>query len=196
MIAGDPSVFAIESEITEALENPGQMALGFFIIHVGGRAFGVKEPDASCLGCSFNEVEARLRRRGMHMSPFPTDYHAADVAEAYLDAIYRDTPRRDYVGLSRQEFVEAIYTSAVIWAPDGDETFDDGSHVLQFDVGSRVRIIAFVNTESPDDLTGTIKEEWLDANFFYSVMSDWKTLITAERADRLKTNTRSPEAES
>ena len=38
---------------------------------------------------------------------------------------------------------------ALVSAPDGDEAFDDGSYVLQFDVGDRVRLIAF---KRPDQL--------------------------------------------
>lgn len=57
MIVGSSSVFAIESEITEAVPGIGQLALGFFVIHISGQAFGVKEPDATMLGCSFGEVK-------------------------------------------------------------------------------------------------------------------------------------------
>jgi len=102
MIVGDCCVFAIESKITDAVESLSQLALGSFVIHVGGRAFGVREPGASMLGCSFNEVEQRLQRRGTHLFPMLADVTAADVAAAYLDAIYRNNPRMDYFGLSQQ----------------------------------------------------------------------------------------------
>jgi hypothetical protein len=185
MIVGDCCVFAIESGITEAMESPSQMALGFFVIHVGGRAFGVRKPDASMLGCSFNEVEYRVRRRGMHLFPALAEARAFDVAEAYLDAVYRDTLRTDYFGLSKKDFTDSLQSSGSIWAPDGDEAFDDGSHVLLFDVGSQVRIVAFVNT-SPGDLSSTISEQYIDADLFYSIASAWKALFAVERASRLK----------
>ena len=38
----------------------------------------------------------------------------------------------------------------IVWAPDGDEAFDDGSYVLQVESGDQVRLIAFVGT--PDFL--------------------------------------------
>jgi hypothetical protein len=186
MIVGDCRVFAIESKITDAMESPSQLALGSFVIHIDGRVFGVKEPDASMLGCSFNEAENRLKRRGTHLLPMLTDVTAADVAAAYLDAIYRDNPRTDYFGLSRHQFADALQSSGSIWAPDGDEAFDDGSHILQFDVEGRVRLIAFLNTESPDDLTGTISELWIDADLFYAIVSGWKTLFAIERSSRLR----------
>lgn len=186
MIVGDSRIFAIESEITEAVESLSQLALGYFVIHVGGRVFGVRQPDASMLGCSFNEVEHRLRRRGEHASPIPDDIPAPEIATAYLDAFYRDNKRRDYFGLSKHHFVDALESSGVIWAPDGDEAFDDGSHILQFDVDSRVRIVALLNTEEPDGFSQTISEEWVDADLFYAIISAWKTLFSLERTDRLK----------
>lgn len=188
MIVGDCCVFAIESKITEAVERLSQLALGFFVIHVGRHAFGVRKPDASMLGCSFGEVEHRLQRRGTHLLPMLADVAAVDVAAAYLDAIYRDHPRTDYFGLSQHQFTDALYSSGSIWAPDGDEAFDDGSHILQFDVGSRVRIVAFINTKSPDDLAGTISEQWMEADLFYAIISGWKTLFAIERSSRLEAN--------
>ncbi|WP_175540684.1 hypothetical protein [Phyllobacterium sp. OV277] len=54
-----------------------------------------------------------------------------------------------------------------------------------------MRIVAFLNTESADDLSCTISEEWMDADLFYATVSGWKTLFAIERASRLKANTRS-----
>ncbi len=125
------------------------------------------------------------------MYPILADVPAAEIAAAYLDAVYRDNARADYFGLSQHQFVDALQSSGSIWAPDGDEAFDDGSHVLQFVVGSYVRIVAFVNTESPDDLSGTISEQWMDPDLFYGIASGWKTLFAMERASRLKANSHS-----
>ena len=186
MIVGERGLFAIESEITRAVPNLSQRALGFFVIHVGGQTFGIKQPDASMMGCSFNEVNERLKRRGTHSTPILDDVGAGDVAQAYLDAIYRDARRTDYFGLSGAKFVEAVYSNFVTWAPDGDEAFNDGSHVLQFDIGRRVRLVAFVNTDSPDDMVGTISEEWLEAELFYDVLSRWSELFASEWANKLE----------
>jgi hypothetical protein len=38
---------------------------------------------------------------------------------------------------------DMIYSRHILWAPDGDAAFDDGSYILQFDVDERVRLIAF-----------------------------------------------------
>jgi len=186
MIVGDCSVFAIESRIADVVESPSQLALGSFLIHIGGRAFGVRKPDASMLGCSFHEVERRLRRQGKHLLPELADITATDLAAAYLDALYRETSRTDYLGFSLHPFIDALQSSGVIWAPDGDAAFDDGSHILQFDVGRQVRIVGFMDAEAPDDLSGTISEAWMDADLFYAVVSGWKTLFAIERSISLK----------
>ncbi|MGU3399325.1 hypothetical protein ACLBWS_06210 [Brucellaceae bacterium D45D] len=108
------------------------------------------------------------------------------IAETYLNASYRDVSRADYFGLSEQEFVDTLYESGTIWVPDGDAAFDDGSHILQFDAGNRVRIIAFVNTDVHEDVASTIREVWMDADLFYAIATGWVTLFEAERASILK----------
>lgn len=181
MIVGDPSSFAIESEIAKVFSINSQLALGFFVIHVSGRTFGVREPEASLLGCSFFEVKSRLARRGTHCFPVLDDIAASSVADAYLDAIYRETPRTAYFGLSREGFADAMYASAIAWAPDGDAAFDDGGHVLQMDVGGKVRLIAFENTGVREELAISLREEWLEAELFYDVLLRWSTRFAVER---------------
>jgi hypothetical protein len=62
--------------------------------------------------------------------------------------------------------------------------FDDGSCVLQLDVGNKVRLNAFINTDSPEDVGATLSEEWLDAGLFYGVLSRWSELFAAEWAEK------------
>jgi len=78
-----------------------------------------------------------------------------------------------------------VHSSAITWAPDGDEAFDDGSVVLHLDVENRVRLIAFNNTDVADDMIGTIREVWLDADLFYGVLSRWRDNFDAEWESRL-----------
>ncbi|WP_217576988.1 Imm42 family immunity protein [Mesorhizobium sp. GbtcB19] len=186
MIVGDPSSFAIESGITQAFANPGQFALGYFIIHIRAKMHGVKEPDASLLACSVDAVSDRLRRRGTHQAANLSAFDATEIAQAYLDAFYRETARADYFGLSHGEFSQALRRNSIVWAPDGDEAFDDGSHVLQFDVGSGVRLIGLVDTGSESDLAASIVEERVDADVFYDTLSRWSSLFAAERAALLR----------
>jgi hypothetical protein len=144
MIVGNSSVFAIESAITRAYERPSLLALGFFAIHVGGSAFGVCATDATMLACSFDEARRRIDRRGTHTASFSTELDAGAIADAFRRGVYGGDQDESYFGIPRKEFSELFYRSShLMWAPDGDEAFDDGSYLLQFDVGDRVRLIAF-----------------------------------------------------
>src|SRR5579863_7178603 len=104
MTTGDPSVFAIESEITRAFERLSWRGLGFFVIHVAGQVYGIRSPGQSMLACSFDEVANRISGRGSHQAPFA---HAAalDIANAYTSAIYLDGGENEtYFGMSEDQF--------------------------------------------------------------------------------------------
>src|ERR1700730_9047249 len=142
MTAGEISIFAIESETTRAFEKPSWRGLGFFVIRVMGRRYGIKSPDATMLGVSFDEVGRRISGRGSHRAPF-AEAAATAIANAYTSAVYLDHDENDtYFGMSEDRFAEIVNSNRLVWAPDGDEAFDDGSYVLQFDVDDRVRLVA------------------------------------------------------
>jgi hypothetical protein len=69
------------------------------------------------------------------------------------------------------------------WAPDGDEAFDDGSYVLQFDVDDRVRLIAFKHGERGEGWqcdSATLRDVWLAADEFYRILQQWHDAFYAE----------------
>ena len=94
MIVGDPSVLAIESQISEAYEQPSLMALGSFVIHVGGQPYGRQSPDGSILACSFGEIEDRIADRGTRIAPFSVEPDAGKIADAFLSCIYGETQKK------------------------------------------------------------------------------------------------------
>lgn len=185
MIVGCRDSFGIECEISEAFPIVSQRALGYFVIYLGGKPYGVREPDATMLGCSFEEVQVRLGRRGTHRIQFLSDLSAAVVVEGFLDAIYRETPRDSYFGQSKSEFNHAIHAASIQWAPDGDAAFDDGSYILQFDVDDKVRLIAFQNMECPIDTADSVAERWIEGDIFYGILSEWRDLFIADWSDRV-----------
>jgi hypothetical protein len=132
LIVGNPQAFAIESEMAYAYDRLSQRALGFFVIHIAGRCYGVREWDATMLAVSFDEVGRRLARRGSHLPGFPMNAEAANIAYSFRRAIY-DEPEDDeqFLGMPVDQFRHAINSNRLVWAPDGDEAFDDGSYVLQ-----------------------------------------------------------------
>lgn len=184
MIAGDSSLFAIESGITKAYERLGLRAWGFFVIHIGGRSYGVRDPEATLLACSFDAVVERLARRGTHTAPFATEPDGGKIADAFREAEYAPAQRdKMFWGLSRTEFSEFFRSDRLLWAPDGDEAFDDSSFVLHFDVGDRVRLIAFRLRPWKEDYRhdpASLRDVWLEADAFYRILELWRVRFEAE----------------
>ena len=180
MLIGDPSTFAIESGTTCAYERLSFRALGYFLIHIGGRCFGVRDPDASMLACSLGEVEGRIARRGSHITPFATEI-GGDIADAVGVAIYapEDEEKRVF-GMSQADLSKVFCSHHLIWAPDGDEAFDDGSRVLHFDAGDQVRLIGFKSGDDYLHDPATLADLWLDASAFYEILDQWRSSFLAE----------------
>jgi hypothetical protein len=179
MIVGDTSVFAIESEITRAFEKISWRGLGFFVIHVSGQSYGIKSPNQSMLACSFDQVMMRIEGRGTHQAPF-AEAPAIDIANAYTSAVYLgNSGSETCFGMSEVQFTRTLNSNSLLWAPDGDEAFDDGSHVLQFDVGNRVRLIAFKRLKLMVD-PDSIRDVWLSSDTFYDALHLWRDAFMVE----------------
>ena len=181
MLIGDPSVLAIESEVTRAYARRSFLALGSFVIHVRGRGYGRGSSDSSMLACSHDEVERRVAERGSHTVVFGAESDVAKIADAFLNAVYADEQQDHHFGIPRAEFTNLVYSKHLIWAPEGDEGFDDGSYVLQFDVQDQARVIAFKN-ENCVHAPGSLREVWLPADDFYKILRDWREAFVKEWA--------------
>jgi hypothetical protein len=178
---GSKDSFAIESAILEAYKNSSQRALGFFVIYVAGKCYGVRDPDATIMGCSLGTVEERLGHRGKHCVSFSAEPNANKIMDAYLAALYDSHPERaEYFGLSIDALSKLIYTRHIQWAPDGDEAFDDSSHVLQFDACGQVRLVAFKNIGSREEIAKTLSDVWISADVYYGVLTEWRRQFLRE----------------
>jgi hypothetical protein len=173
LIIGDPSVFAIESSITEAYERLSFRGLGLFVIYVSGLCYGIRSAESTMLACSFDEVGRRIRMRGGHTVPFAAETDGGGIADAFRNAIYSEEPRESHFGIPLPRFREMIYSKRIVWAPDGDEAFDDGSYVLQFDVEDRVRLIAFKSVPGHTYDPATLRNTYLVADDFYGLLQRW-----------------------
>ena len=181
MIVGNAAVFAIESAISRAYERLGLRALGKFVIHVDGCSYGVYRPDATMLACSFDEVGRRIAGRGGHTAPFSTEPDAERIAAELLCGLFADEHEESSPGIVSPGFHDAIYSKDIIWAPDGDAAFDDGSYVLQFDVQERCRLIAFKRSSQGCLYKPTaLSDVWLAAQDFYNVLQQWHDSFEAE----------------
>lgn len=188
MIFGDPTIFAVESMITQAYERLSFRALGFFVIHVSGRRYGVCEPDATMIACSFDHIEKRIVERGEHVAPFATECDAGKIADSFRNAIYAEEPNEIFFGMTLDEFgpLFSRRLNDLMWAPDGDEAFDDGSYVLQFDVKNRVRLIAFRCKEGGLHDPNTLSDVWIPADDFYCVLQQWHDAFKSDWASMPK----------
>lgn len=181
LIVGNSVEFAIESCITQAYRDLSQRALGYFVIHVGGNSYGVHAPEATLLACSFDAVQRRIVRRGMHSMNFGATADALKVAEAILSFTYDEvSPDAVFFSMSYHDFRHALISSEIVWAPDGDAAFDDGGHVLQFDVGDQVRLIAFMNPVRREDVASSLTEVWISSEEFYGYLDKWQRQFQAE----------------
>jgi len=181
MLIGDSISFAIESEITKAYVNPGLRALGLFVVHIDRRRFGVHSPEASLLANSFDAVSERIRCRGTHTAPFSDEPSGHELADAVVRALYCETERgRKFFDLEEREFVDLIHSRHLLWVPDGDQAFDDGSHILQFDLDDRVRLVAFKREEAELYEPQTLVDAWLPSETFYGALISWSSAFELE----------------
>lgn len=175
LLIGDKSRFAIESYIAQPFERLSQRALGYFIVYVGGQVYGIQAPEATLLACSFDAVNRRLARRGTHIASFDTDASMEKLVDSVHKALYEDcSPELQFWGMSAEGLSDELNAHEIILAPDGDAAFDDGSQILQFDQGERVRLVAFKN--SSDVVTGTdaLVDVKMDAAEFYQILESWR----------------------
>lgn len=174
MMIGNRETFAIESSIFEAYDSPGQMALGFFVFYVGGRRYGYRERDSTLIGTSFNGVRRRIADRGNHKSPLPSDADAAEIATAVSHANSLDDMHDLLLfGIPWPQFSRILYSNGCVLAPDNEQGFDDGSHVLQFDDSPMVRLIAFQITADYQVEGGSLRDVRLPQDDFYGILQEW-----------------------
>ncbi|MCL4854136.1 MAG: hypothetical protein KJZ78_22480, partial [Bryobacteraceae bacterium] len=89
-------------------------------------------------------------------------------------------PQASYVGMALSAFIDELHSNHLVWAPDGDEAFADGSYVLQFDKDEKVRLIAFKSTAGVDPDEGTVSDVWLSADDFYHCLDEWLNMFDAQ----------------
>ena len=180
MIIGDPSLLAIESKISQAYKRLSFRGLGYFVVHIKGKRYGVFESEATMLGCSFDEVEKRISDRGGHTAVFSREPDAGKIADAFRGALYTEVSGKSFFGMSAPAFAESINSTNIQWAPDGDEAFDDGSYILQFDIDDKVRLIAFGCRLDGFHDPSTLSDLWIASDQFYWVLESWRDAFIQE----------------
>ena len=181
LLIGSPATFAIESFMAQVLARPGQRGLGYFCLHVGSKLYGIRSPDATLLACSFDAVVRRIEGRGTHVLAGLDHLDAIAVAQDVHAALYEDLPEEAHpCGMTVIRLSEELYRHAILMAPDGDAAFDDGGHVLQFDLGEQVRLIAFKNPDADETGVHAIVEVRMNAGDFYEILASLKEQFMAQ----------------
>ncbi|WP_186391328.1 MULTISPECIES: Imm42 family immunity protein [unclassified Pannonibacter] len=174
-IVGDPAVFAIECHIEKTFDRLSQRALGYYVIHIAGYSYGVREPEATLLGCSFDQISNRLKCRGRHVSALLAEKPAVELAHLVHAALYEERGPDAAYDLSLLDPVRTeLFNQELVLAPDGDAAFDDGSHILQFDVGSTVRLVAFKNPCDAIPEIHSISGITIAEASFYEILGAWR----------------------
>jgi hypothetical protein len=183
MIVGNPSYFALESEITFAYKRLSQRALGFFAIHVGGRCYGIRAWDATMLATVFDGVSRRVAMRGRHTALSICNANSEALASAFSRATYVDhDPEELFFGMRDADFRTLLRSANIEWTADGDEGFDDSSRVLLFDIEDKVRLIAFSRATNPILDPESMREVWIPADDFYAILQEWHDRFLTEWA--------------
>jgi hypothetical protein len=176
LIIGNPHTFAIESQIS----------IGYFVLHIGGRGYGVHEPNATMLANAFDTVGEILAKRGLHTAAFASEPEAGAILNAIGLAIYAPDPRTEaFFGIPVEDFQKRKSLNYLEWGRGCDEAFDDGSRVLLFDVANRVRLIADRPPWEQKDYMHdpkTLRDVWLKADEFYKILHRWRDAFEAEWA--------------
>lgn len=183
MLIGNVAEFAIESHMRLAYAKPWIVGCGRFGFHVAGKKFGLLDDNdkETLLACSLDSVRKHIEWRGMHAAPFALTHSASEIADGVMGALYEpDTEGDVYCGLDSETFKRVIYDRHLQIAPDGDEAFDDGSHVLLFDVPDGVRLIGFRSLETYRHDPASLAEHRMSSEAYYGVLQAWVDAFEAE----------------
>ncbi len=198
MLVGSTEEFALESHIERAYERRSLLALGFLRVHVAGVPYGSGAADATMLACAADSVAGRLATQGTHQSALAGEADARALIEAAYASVHGDDVEWRYLGWGQRELEQHLVKSGVMWAPGGDEEFDDGSVILQFDLRDSVRIVAGRPPEGlprprrplrgngPQCTDYLIRDVTMSAEAFYGVLALWHARFLSQWAQSAK----------
>lgn len=173
------SAFAIESFVSTAYYQESIRAIGYFLIKINGISYGVKDDYATALACSYDSVMKRLEMRGRHTAPADLIKLPALELAQMLNSLLYDYPEDDRqdswkFSTSKDDLINLIYTNDLLWAPDGDEAFNDDSRVLQFDMDNEtVRLIGYKTTEENRIIISTLTDLKTTSDEYYLTLKEW-----------------------
>ncbi len=177
IVVGTKSRFAVETCVSAVFPENRNSLLGYFVIHILGQRYGVYEPDASMLGNSIDVVLSLIENEGFHKLSIAKDFPAETFVRWYMRCFSEyDTPEQRMLGNTGSNLWDEFKRNEILWAPDGDEAFDDGSHVFVLDYESTVRLIGCTYRDY-QPIEGTVESVMLERSEFYGILRQWLPLI-------------------
>lgn len=188
MLIGNKNTFAIEWQITTAYSNPSLLGLGFYSVFVGNRLFGIQGDEATLLACSYDAVLTRIRNRGKHRDDRLDAESPQKILGGYCCAMFGDSDAYDRISdMSAEDFTAAINSTGILFAPDGDQAFDDGSIILHLDRVDSVILVAGKSTKACGVIDeGSVVQVSLEADYFYGCLAEWKMAVDKEMGSMAK----------
>jgi hypothetical protein len=107
--------------------------------------------------------------------------NADEIAVAVRRSIYADCDEGElFFGLTQDQFAKTIGSVGLLWAPDGEEGFDDDSYVLHLEDENQVRLVAFKSVQDYLIDPGSLCDVWLTLDSFYAILQSWHDTFMAE----------------
>lgn len=174
------SKFVIGFEISKVFPEPSLVALGCMSITINGVQYGVADKDASFLACSRDAIEQRIEEAGSFLAPEIDEMDAAELAKCVLIGRYADSESIESLRYNRSKNIyQYVCENQILWIPDGDSAFDDGSHILHMDAhNGKVRLVGWKKDGEISIREDTLQDLWLESSIFYGELSNWLKRFT------------------
>jgi hypothetical protein len=190
-LIGDRNQFAFDIRVCRLTPNLYYKGIGYFLIYVNGVRYGLSHCEAETLVSPYEAMKKRLQFRGGHVAEFSQYPDPKEIALAVWEPGYGEVQKETYAGLPIDRVVEMVHSGHIDWFPCGGSGFDDGSDIIQFDIGDKVRIIGYRVL----DIYGTladITDIQMPADEFYSLLQqaidniDLQVHILVEESQKTK----------
>jgi hypothetical protein len=140
-----------------------------------------------------HSIQLSTASRATERTPRRLPSTSVEIANSFRNAIYSENQRESVFGIPYKEFSSSFTKDQnnCQWAPDGDQAFDGGSYVLQFDVDEGVRLIAFKSDGNDGNCNSgprSVSNVWLAAEEFYLILEKWRDTFETEWMSSPKSN--------
>lgn len=152
-------------ELHPTTDTSVSLAIGSYQLRLGEQWYGRSEESATALNIS-RDYAVSFAESARRLSSELSGLSAEALATGYISVIYKEEPKNALEeALSTTEFSRKHTI-----APDGDEGFDDGTHILVFAINDSIRLIGMrFDGHNISDITDVV----VPAKEFAEKLKDW-----------------------